>query len=67
MLSDLLHRGLEDILIAGVDGLKGFLDAINAVLRQTNIQICIVHMVRNSLKYLYWKDCKAGTTGIKSM
>ena len=52
-------------MIACVDGLKGFPDAINAVFPETNIQLCIVHMVRNSLKYVSWKDYKAVTADLK--
>lgn len=59
VLTELQQRSVEDILIACVDGLKGFPDAINAVFPETNIQLCIVHMVRNSLKYVSWKDYKA--------
>jgi transposase-like protein len=65
VLTELQHRGVEDILIACVDGLKGFPDAINAVFPQTHVQLCIVHMVRNSLKYVSWKDYKAVTTDLK--
>lgn len=53
VLTELKNRGLQDILIACVDGLKGFPDAINSVFPQTHIQLCIIHMVRNSLKYVY--------------
>ena len=67
VLTELQHRGVEDILIACVDGLKGFPDAINAVFPQTHVQLCIVHMVRNSLKYVSWKDYKAVTTDLKSV
>lgn len=65
VLTELQHRGVEDILIACVDGLKGFPDAINAVFPETNVQLCIVHMVRNSLKYVSWKDYKAVTGDLK--
>ncbi|MEZ9292413.1 IS256 family transposase [Vibrio lentus] len=65
VLTELNQRGVEDILIACVDGLKGFPDAINTVLPQTHIQLCIVHMVRNSLKYVSWKDYKAVTADLK--
>ena len=65
VLTELQNRGVEDILIACVDGLKGFPDAINAVFPQTNVQLCIVHMVRNSLKYVSWKDYKAVTSDLK--
>jgi putative transposase len=50
VLTELQQRGVEDILIACVHGLKGFPDAINTVFPQTHVQLCIVHMVRNSLK-----------------
>lgn len=65
VLTELQQRGVEDILIACVNGLKGFPDAINTVFPQTNIQLCIVHMVRNSLKYVSWKDYKAVTADLK--
>ena len=58
VLTELQNRGVQDILIACVDGLKGFPDAINAVYPQAKIQLCIVHMVRNSMKYVPWKDYK---------
>ena len=67
VLTELQQRGVEDILIACVDGLKGFPDAINAVYPDTHIQLCIVHMVRNSLKYVAWKDYKAVTSDLKSI
>ena len=55
VLTELKNRGLEDILIACVDGLKGFPDAIAVEYPQTKVQLCIVHMVRNSLRYVSWK------------
>jgi len=67
VLTELQNRGVQDILIACVDGLKGFPDAINSVFPQTQIQLCIVHMVRNALKYVSWKDYKAVTAGLKSI
>ncbi|UWS28942.1 IS256 family transposase [Erwinia pyrifoliae] len=67
VLTELKNRGLQDILIACVDGLKGFPDAINSVYPQTHIQLCIIHMVRNSLKYVSWKDYKAVTGGLKKV
>ena len=67
VLTELKNRGLQDILIACVDGLKGFPDAINSVFPQTHIQLCIIHMVRNSLKYVSWKDYKAVTSGLKAV
>lgn len=56
VMNELKHRGVEDILIAVVDGLKGFRDAITAVFPQTLIQTCIVHLIRNSLALCNWKE-----------
>lgn len=67
VLTELQNRGLKDILIACVDGLTGFPEAIEAVYPHTRIQLCIVHMVRNSLKYVSWKDYKAVTTDLKKI
>ncbi len=67
VLTELKNRGLQDILIACVDGLKGFPDAINSVYPQTHIQLCIIHMLRNSLKYVSWKDYKAVTQDLKAV
>lgn len=58
VLTDLNNRGLEDILIASVDGLKGFPEAIKTIFPQTEVQLCIVHQIRNSLKYVASKDQK---------
>jgi transposase-like protein len=58
VLTDLQNRGVEDILIASVDGLKGFPEAINAVFPETEVQLCIVHQIRNSLKYVASKNQK---------
>ena len=65
VLTELQNRGVKDILIACVDGLKGFPDAINTAFPDTPIQLCIVHMVRNSMKYVSWKDYKAVTADLK--
>lgn len=65
VLTELHNRGLKDILIACVDGLKGFPDAINTVFPNTQIQLCIVHMVRNSMKYVPWKDYKPVAADLK--
>lgn len=65
VLTEFQNRGVKDILIACVDGLKGFPDAINTVYPDTQIQLCIVHMVRNSLKFVPWKDYKAITADLK--
>ena len=67
VLTELKNRGVKDILIACVDGLKGFPDAIAVEYPQTRIQLCIVHMVRNSLKYVSWKDYKAVTRDLKQI
>ncbi len=67
VLTEMKNRGLEDILIACVDGLKGFPDAIAAEYPQTKVQLCIVHMVRNSLRYVSWKDYKAVTADLKQI
>lgn len=56
VMNELKNRGVEDILIAVVDGLKGFPDAINAVFPETSVQTCIVHLLRNSLDFASWKD-----------
>ena len=67
VLTELQNRGVKDILIACVDGLKGFPDAIQAVYPQTQIQLCIVHMVRNSMRYVPWKDYKAIAADLKQI
>lgn len=58
VLTDLHNRGIEDILIASVDGLKGFPEAINSIYPNTEVQLCIVHQIRNSLKYVASKNQK---------
>lgn len=58
VLNDLRTRGIEDILIASIDGLKGFPEAIAEVFPKAEIQLCIVHQIRNSLKYVVSKDQK---------
>jgi putative transposase len=65
VLNDLRARGLEDILIASIDGLKGFPEAIAEVFPKTEIQLCIVHQIRNSLKYVVSKDQKAFMRDLK--
>jgi len=67
VITELKNRGVKDIFIACVDGLKGFPDAINAVFPKTEIQLCIVHMVRNSLKFVSWKDRKAVAGDLKEI
>jgi putative transposase len=58
ILTELRQRGLKDIIVACVDGLKGFPEAIEAAFPKTTVQLCIVHMVRNSLAYVNWKERK---------
>src|SRR6266511_2221216 len=58
VMNELKTRGVNDILIAVVDGLKGFPEAISAVFPETTIQTCIVHLIRNSLAFTSWKDRK---------
>jgi putative transposase len=58
VITELRNRGVKDILIACVDGLKGFPEAIEAVFPNTQVQVCIVHMIRNSVKYVSYKDRK---------
>jgi putative transposase len=67
ILNELQNRGVRDILIAAVDGLTGFPEAINAVFPQTEVQLCMVHMVRSSLKYVPFKDRKAVAADLKSI
>ena len=58
VMNELRNRGVEDVLIAVVDGLKGFPEAINAVFPQTILQTCVVHLIRHSLEFVSWKDRK---------
>ena len=67
VLTELSNRGVQDILIACVDGLTGFPEAINSVFPQTQIQLCIVHIVRNALRYVAWKDYKPVTADLKAV
>jgi len=67
VMTDLQNRGMKNMLIACVDGLKGFPEAINATFPKTKIQLCIVHMVRNSMKFVPYKDYKAVTSDLKSI
>jgi transposase-like protein len=67
ILTELKNRGLEQILIACVDGLIGFPEAIEVVYPQARVQMCIIHQVRNSLKYVSWKDYKAVTADLKQI
>ncbi|MFL3876532.1 hypothetical protein wTkk_000452 [Wolbachia endosymbiont of Trichogramma kaykai] len=65
MLNDLKEKGVEDILIVCVDGLKSFPKTINSVFPKAEIQLCIVHQIRNSLKYASSKDVKIFMNDLK--
>lgn len=65
VITDLRNRGVEDIFIACVDGLSGFSDAIHSVFPLTQVQRCIVHQIRNSLKYIPWKERKVFAADLK--
>ena len=67
VLTDIKNRGTEDILIACMDGLTGFPDAVKAVFPDTHIQHCIVHMIRNSTKFVSYKDLKAVCKDLKEV
>jgi len=67
VLTELQNRGVKDILVACVDGLKGFPDAINTTFPETRIQLCIVHMVRNSMKFVPWKNYKPVAADLKQI
>ena len=59
VLTELSNRGVKDVFVFCIDGLSGFSEAIKGIFPKADIQLCIVHMIRNSLKYVSWKDCKA--------
>lgn len=65
VITDLRNRGVEDILIAAVDGLKGFPEAINSIFPKTEVQLCIIHQIRNSMKYVASKNQKAFMADLK--
>jgi putative transposase len=67
VMTEVKSRGVNDILIAIVDGLKGFPEAINAVFAETQIQTCIVHLIRNSLDFCSWKDRKPVAQELKTV
>jgi len=67
VVTDLNNRGVEDVFIACVDGLTGFKQAIQSVFPQVAIQRCIIHQIRNSLKYVVWKDRKAFAQDLKAI
>ena len=67
VMNELRDRGVLDILIAVVDGLKGFPEAIAAVFPKTQVQACVVHLIRNSLAFVSWKDRKAVAVALKEV
>ncbi len=67
VMNELKNRGLLDILIAVVDGLKGFPEAINAVFPQTVVQTCIVHLIRHSMNFASWKDRKLVAKALRAV
>jgi putative transposase len=67
VVTELKNRGVEQIYVACVDGLKGFPEAISSVFPNTIVQLCIVHMVRNSVKYVSYKDLKEVTSDLKQI
>ena len=67
VMTEIKNRGVSDILIAVVDGLKGFPEAITAAFPLTQVQTCVVHLIRNSLQYAGWKDRKALVAELKTI
>lgn len=67
VFTELKNRGVNDIFIACIDGLKGLPDAINAVFPEASIQLCVIHMIRNSMKYVSHKSTKSFMTDLKSV
>jgi putative transposase len=67
VLTELKNRGVQDVMVACVDGLTGFPEAIATVFPKTQVQLCIVHLVRNSLRYVSWKDKKAVVADLKKI
>ena len=67
VLNELKNRGVQDILIMSVDNLKGFSEAISSVFPKTEIQKCVVHQIRNSIRYISYKDVREFTSDLKEM
>lgn len=67
VLTELRNRGVEDILIASIDGLKGFPEAIESVFPKTQVQLCVVHLVRGSLRFVAWKERKAVARDLRAI
>jgi len=67
VLSDLSQRGIKDILIASIDNLKGFADAIENIFPKSEVQLCVIHQIRNSLKYIPWKNQREFMRDLKTV
>jgi|SRR3989339_398323 len=67
IITELKNRGIKDVFIACVDGLKGFPEAIHSIFPKTEVQVCIVHILRQSLRYVNWKDKKAVALNLKKI
>ena len=67
MLADLSQRGVEDILITSIDNLRGFAEAIESVFPKTEVQLCVVHQIRNTLKYVNWKHSRELIRDLKTV
>lgn len=67
VLTDLQNRGVQDIIIACIDNLKGFAEAIESIFPKTEVQLCVIHQIRNSFKYVASKDMKAVTASLKKV
>ena len=67
VLTELRNRGVEDVMIACIDNLQGFAEAIETVFPEAEVQLCVVHQVRNAVKYLSWKDYKPFLSDIKKV
>lgn len=67
VLTDLSQRGIEDILIACIDNLRGFSEAIESIFPHSEVQLCVIHQIRNTLKYVNWKDYKELLRDLKSV
>ena len=67
VLTDLSQRGIEDILIASIDNLRGFADAIENIFPKTEVQLCVIHQIRNSLKYITWRHYREFIKDLKEV
>jgi transposase-like protein len=67
VVTDLQNRGVQDVFIAAIDGLTGFKDAIQSIFPKTQVQRCVIHQIRQSLKYVVWKDRKAFVADLKTV